>query len=170
MELVDLDGADGWIQLVNVCEEHRGTTIVINSAARNNVAVRLYGGTLEGSLGDLGRRWVALWMINRQRDSLELLSEFMEAAPRAEVHAVRNAHFGRDGTFDLFNTSKVRTEVEARGGKSVAFPELATRVADDLYSKRLTLSEAAKELPIGNRAELRRWQGEVRKVLSEIIV
>jgi hypothetical protein len=59
-------------------------------------------------------------------------------------------------TFDLFNTSKVRTEVEERGGRSVTFPELATRVADDVYSKRLTLSEAAKVLPIGNRAELRR--------------
>src|SRR5262249_24758477 len=131
-ELLDLDGAAGWIQLVNVCDEHRGTPIVINSAARNNVAVRLYGGTLEGSLEDLGRRWVALWMINRQRDSLELLSEFMRAAPRAEVHAVRNAYFGREGTFELFNTSKVRTEVEERGGKSVTFPELATRVADDI--------------------------------------
>jgi hypothetical protein len=168
-ELVDLDEADGWIQLVNLCDGHREGVVVVNTAARNNVAVRQYGRTLDSSLEELGSKLVALWLINRQRDSLELLKEFMEAVPKAEVHVVRNGYFGDERKFELYNASKVREAVEGRGGKSITLPDLADRVADDLYVKRLSLSVAAQSLPIGNRAELGRWRGEVRKVLAEVL-
>jgi hypothetical protein len=168
LEPLDLDEADGWIELVNVCEAHPGTPVLVNTAARNNVAVAKYARTLERSLDELGRRLIVLWIINRQRDSLELLKEFMEAVPRAEVHVVRNGCFGEARKFDLYNRSELRTLVEGRGGKSVTFPDLADRVADDLFTKRLSLTEAAKVLPLGSRAELARWRSDVRTMLSEI--
>jgi hypothetical protein len=168
-ELIDLDEADGWIHLVNTCDSHRETVVVVNTAARDNVAVRQYGQTLDSSLEELGTKLVALWVINRQRDSLELLKEFTDAVPKADVHVVRNGYFGDERKFELYNGSKIRESIEGRGGKSVTFPDLADRVADDIYTKRLSLSAAAKTLPIGNRAELARWRGEVRKVLSEVV-
>jgi len=39
--------------------------------------------------------------------------------------------------------------------KALNFPDLADRVADDLYKDRLTISAAEEKLPLGNRAELR---------------
>jgi hypothetical protein len=51
----------------------------------------------------------------------------------------------------------------------VTLLDLADRVADDIYSQRLTLGHAAKALPIGNRAELGRWRGEVRKMLARVL-
>ncbi len=168
-ELLDLDDADGWIHLVNTCEAHRDAVIVINTAARNNIAVRQYGQTLDSSLDELGSKLVALWVINRQRDSLELLKEFMDVVTRAEVHVVRNGYFGAEAKFELYHQSKVRELVTSRGGKSVTLPDLADRVADDIYSKRLSLGAAAKTLPIGNRAELGRWRGEVRRMLAEVV-
>ena len=93
----------------------------------------------------------------------------MSAIPHAEVHVVRNGYFGDGKKFELYNASKVRETVEGRGGKSITLPELADRVADDIYVKRLSLAAAAKSLPIGNRAELGRWRGEVRKVLAEVV-
>ena len=89
--------------------------------------------------------------------------------PKAEVHVVRNGYFGEEKKFELYNSSKLRAAVEGRGGKSVTFPDLADRVADDIYSRRLSLTDAAKTLPIGNRAELGRWRGELRKVLAELV-
>jgi hypothetical protein len=169
-ELVELDEADGWIDFVNMCDEHRDKVIVVNTAARNNMAVRQYGPTLDTSLDELGAKLVALWMINRQRDSLELLKDFMVAMPKADVHVVRNGYFGDERKFELYSESKVREAVEGRGGKSVTLPELADRVADDIYSQRLPLRVAAKTLPIGNRAELARWRIEVRKVLAAVVV
>jgi hypothetical protein len=168
-ELIDLDEADGWIHFVNVCERSRDKIVVVNTAARNNLAVKKYGQTLDSSLEELGSRLVALWVINRQRDSVGLLMQFMEAVPHAEVHVVRNGYFGEEKKFLLYNASKAREAVEARGGKSITLPDLADTVADDIYVKRLPLSVAAKALPIGNRAELGRWRVEVRKVLAEVL-
>ena len=168
-ELINLDEADGWIHLVNTCDRHPDAVVVINTAARNNLAVKQYGRTLDSSLEELGRPLVALWVINRQRDSLELLREFIDAIPNAAVHVVRNGYFGDEKKFELYNGSKIREEVEGRGGKSITLPDLADRVADDIYSRRISLGAAAKELPIGNRAELGRWRGEVRKVLAGVL-
>ncbi|MGH7436510.1 MAG: protein mobD [Polyangiaceae bacterium] len=168
-ELIDLDEADGWIRLVNACDTQRDGAVVVNTAARNNLAVTQYGRTLDTSLDELETRLVAFWMINRQRDSLELLSEFMNAMPNADVHVVRNGYFGDEGKFELYNASELRKSIEGRGGKSVTLPDLADRVADDIYSQRLALSDAAKTLPIGNRAELARWRGEVRKMLAQVV-
>jgi MinD-like ATPase involved in chromosome partitioning or flagellar assembly len=168
-ELINLDEGDGWIHLVNMCDAHRDSVVVVNTAARNNVGVTQYGRTLDSSLEELGRELVVLWVINRQRDSLELLKEFKDAVPKAAVHVVRNGYFGEERKFELYNGSKIREEVESRGGQSITFPDLADRVADDIYTKRLALSAAAKTLPIGNRAELGRWREKVREVLAEVV-
>jgi CobQ/CobB/MinD/ParA nucleotide binding domain len=168
-ELVDLDDADGWIQLVNLCDSKPDSIVVINTAARNNQGVSAYGNTLNNTLTELKRDLVTLWVINRQRDSLELLKEYMDAIPDTLVHVLRNGYFGDEKKFQLYNDSKTRSAVESRGGRSLNFPDLADRVSDDLYSKRLSIAKALKELPIGNRAELSRWKGEVKKTLEAVI-
>ena len=167
-ELVNLDEADGWIALVNLCERQPESVVVINTAARSNQFVSAYGGTLSGSLAELKRTLVTLWIINRQRDSLELLKEYLDALPDTALHVVRNAHFGPEAKFELYNASKLRESVEGRGGRSVTFPDLADRVADDLYSKRMSIAVASKDMPLGNRAELQRWRGEVKKMLAQV--
>jgi hypothetical protein len=168
-ELVNLDEADGWIQLINLCDSNQDSIVVINTAARNNTGVSAYGTTLNSTLAELQRDLVTLWVINRQRDSLELLKDYMDAIPDTLVHVLRNGYFGDEKKFELYNSSKTRSAVEARGGQSLNFPDLADRVSDDLYSKRLSIAKALKELPIGNRAELSRWQGEVKKTLAAVI-
>lgn len=168
-ELVDLDESDGWIHLVNVCDATPESVVVVNTAARNNLAVARFGPTLQGSLEELGRPLIALWVINRQRDSLELLKGFSEVIPGATMHVIRNGYFGAEAKFELYNGSNTRATIESKGGKSVTFPDLADRVADELYTKRLAISDAAKKLPLGNRAELSRWKLEANRVLSELV-
>ncbi|WLA31800.1 protein mobD [Xanthomonas citri] len=167
--LLNLDEANGWIELVNVLDANKDHVAVINTAARNNQGVSRYGDTLASTLGELGRNLVTLWVVNRQRDSLELLKEYMDAIPDSQVHVVRNGYFGEEEAFELYNGSKIRDAVEAKGGKSLTFPNLADRVSDDIYTKRLSLAKAAKELPIGNRAELRRWLTLTSGVFGEVV-
>lgn len=167
-ELVNLDDADGWIHLVNLCDSKPDSIVVINTAARNNKGVSAYGETLNSTLAELKRKLVTLWVINRQRDSLELLKEFMDAIPNADVHVIRNGHFGEEKKFELYNSSKIRKSLEDKGGMSLTFPDLADRVSDDIYSKRMSITAAIRELPLGNRAELLRWRGEVKMVLKEV--
>jgi len=168
-ELVNLDEADGWIQLVNLSANNPDSTLVINTAARNNKGESAFGETLNNTLGELNRKLVTLWVINRQRDSLELLKEHMDVFSKAEIHVVRNGHFGEESKFELYNNSKLRAAIEEHGGTSETFPDLADRVSDDIYTKRMSIAAASKELPIGNRAELMRWRNEVKKVLGKII-
>jgi len=167
-DAINLDDADGWIQLVNFCEQHGGKTVVVNTGARNNQGVGAYGATLSGTLDELNRQLVTLWVINRQRDSLELLGHYVNAIPNSRVHVLKNGYFGADSKFELYNASKTKALVEDRGGKSVLFPDMADRVSDDIYSKRLSLARALEELPIGNRAELRRWLVESEKVFQAV--
>lgn len=168
-ELIDLDDANGWIDLVNVCDKHPDAIVVVNTAARNNKGVTAYGETLNNTLAELKRKLVTLWVINRQRDSLELLKEYMEGLPESTIHVIRNGYFGEERKFELYNTAKIKKAVEDAGGKSLTFPDLADRVSDDLFSKRLSISAGLKELPLGNRAELTRWRNEVRKMLREVV-
>jgi hypothetical protein len=85
------------------------------------------------------------------------------------VHAVRNAHWGEERKFELYNGSKLKTQIEGRGGKSLTFPDLADRVADDLNRTRMSIAVGLKELPLGNRAELSRWRAEVGKLFAGVV-
>lgn len=169
-ELVNLEDADGWIKLINICgdEDNKESTIVINTRAANNQGVQKYGETLNSTLEELGRTLIALWVINRQRDSLELLKDFREALPNALVHVVRNGYFGEESKYQLYNGSKIRAAVEENGGKSLTFPDMADLLADDIYTKRLTIAKASADLPIGNRAELKRWKALANVMFDEV--
>lgn len=169
-ELVNLEEADGWIKLINICgdDSNKESTIVINTRAANNQGVQKYGETLNSTLEELGRTLIALWVINRQRDSLELLKDFREALPNALVHVVRNGYFGEESKYQLYNGSKIRAAVEEKGGKSLTFPDMADLLADDIYTKRLTIAKASADLPIGNRAELKRWKALANVMFDEV--
>ena len=164
---VDLDTSDGWIEAVNFADEFKDHVVVINSAARSNAGIEKYGATLRETLGELDRKLFTLWIINRQRDSIELLRSFMTAFPDAAVHILRNLYFGAPEKFELYNNSNSKKMVEKNGSTS-DFPDLADRVADKIYSGRMSIQVAMKDLPIGDRAELKRWCAEVKKVLDGI--
>lgn len=156
-KLADLDISDGWIELVNMAAEFPEHFLVINSAARSNSGIKKYGLTLRETLEELNRELVTFWIINRQRDSIELLRGFLNAFPDALIYVCRNLYFGDPEKFELYNGSKTRKHIEEKG-MTLDFPELGDRVADKLYSDRLPIQTALAELPIGDRAELRRWR------------
>lgn len=169
---LSLDEADGWIQLINTIDQARGIPVIVNTAARSGSGVARYGETLRSTLGELDRKLVTLWIINRQRDSLELLADYLEAMPvSAEhlAHVLRNLYFGASEKFQLYNGSDLKKLIEGSGGKTLDFPDLADRVADQLATERLTIQGAFDAMPLGHRAELIRWRNEAFKTLSQIM-
>jgi MinD-like ATPase involved in chromosome partitioning or flagellar assembly len=168
-ELVNLDEREGWIELVNLVESRPESTFVINTGARNQTGVANFGKTLSKALPQLKRKLVVFWLIDRKRESLELLSDFLEAIPDADVHVVRNMYLGTEKKFELYNSSKMRAAIEKNGGRSLNFPEVADRVTDAMNKSRLTIAKAASDLPLGDRMELERWRDECKTVLSEVI-
>jgi hypothetical protein len=167
-EGADLDDVEGWIQLVNTCDANPFKAIVVNTPAQNNMGVRANGAILRDSLNELGRPLITLWVINRQRDSVELLKEYMELMPAGVVHVIKNGYFGEEKKFELYDNSPVAAAVLKQNGKTLFLPDMADRVTDELYSKRLTLAEAATLLKIGDRTELQRWRTAVGELLASI--
>jgi len=164
----DLDDADGWIGFVNFCDTHRGAAVIVNTAARNQTGVARYGGTLARTLDELERQLVVLWVINRQRDSLELLHIFGQTFPDTVTHVVRNGYFGTPDKFALYQESQLRKSIETKG-RSLDFPDLADRVADELRSQRISIRKAAETMQIGQRAELFRWRELCDAMFSKVI-
>src|SRR5450432_4515278 len=168
-ELVNLDEREGWIELVNLVDSHPDNTIVINTGARNQTGISNFGKTLSKALPQLHRKLVVFWLIDRKRESLELLSDFLEAIPDAEMHVVRNMYLGTEKKFELYNGSKMRASIEKNGGHSLNFPEIADRVTDAMNKGRLTIAKAIGELSFGDRMELERWRDECKMMLSEVV-
>ena len=169
-ELVNLDKKEGWMELVDICDENGDCVVVVNTAARNNEGVAEYAETLTETLRELQRKIATLWVINTQKDSLELLVDYLRAVPDGVTHVLKNKYFGDDIKFARYNDSKVRKQIEAGGGKSLTFPDVADRVTEQLYSERMPIEVAAKQMGIGNRAELNRWLLRVSEVLSAVVV
>lgn len=167
---INLDSADGWIELINVCDTNKDTTIVVNTPARTRDAVNSYNEILKNSIDELGRTFVTIWVINRQRDSVELLKEYAQTMQHEKmlIHVLRNLYFGDSNKFELYNKSQTREFIESNGGKSLDFPDLADRVTDQMSQQRMTIKKAMKELSIGDRAELMRFVSAAKKVLEEI--
>jgi MinD-like ATPase involved in chromosome partitioning or flagellar assembly len=168
-ELVNLDEREGWIELLNLVESHPEDTIVVNTGARNQTGISNFGKTLRKALPQLKRRLVVFWLIDRKRESLELLSDFIETLPEAEINVVRNLYLGTERKFELYNASKMRTSIEQTGGRSLSFPELADRVTDAMNKGRLSVAKAIEELSFGDRMEVERWRDECKDMFAEVI-
>ena len=173
-EALDLDEASGWIDLINLCEAYPDRVAVINTAARNNKGVAAYGTTLQRALPELRRSLVTLWVINNQRDSVELLEDYVHALPDAMVHVICNTFFGPRAAFGLYDALPVAEEIARRGGRVLTLDRLASRVSDDLYSRRLSIARALRTgmpdtLPLGNRVELQRWREVVAEMFATFL-
>jgi MinD-like ATPase involved in chromosome partitioning or flagellar assembly len=160
-----LDDADGWADLLDTVQGHPDHTVVINAAARTKASTANYGEIMQGALLELQRKLIVFWIINRHRDSIELLHSFQQSFPDVTIHVCRNLYFGEQERFDLYNNSRARETVE-KTGRTLDFPAVANRVADWLYSRRMPIRAAHPEMPFGTRAELQRWRARCAEMFN----
>jgi hypothetical protein len=155
--LVNLDENEGWLDLLDIVDASKGAEVVVNTAAGNNEGVNRYGSMYDEKLHELNWPFISLFLINQQRDSCEMLNEYMNVVKHGTVHAVRNQFFGiAPSMFELYDTSALRKGLEARQGLSLYLPQLATRVTNLVQSNRLTLEKARETATLGSRAEIER--------------
>jgi MinD-like ATPase involved in chromosome partitioning or flagellar assembly len=163
-----LDDADGWADMLDTVQSYPDHAVVINAAARTKTSTTNYGDIMKGALRELQRELTVFWVINRYRDSIELLHSFQQAFPDVAIHVCRNLYFGEPDRFDLYNNSKAREAIE-KTGMTLDFPAVATRVVEWLYSKRMSIRAAHPEMPVGTRAELQRWRSRCGEMFGRVI-
>ena len=106
--------------------------MVVNAAARTKASTTAYGDIMQAALQEIRRELTVFWVINRHRDSIELLHAFQQAFPGVPVHVCRNLYFGPSERFEMYNSSKARETIE-KSGRTLDFPDVANRVTDWLY-------------------------------------
>ncbi len=157
--LVNLDENDGWLDLLDIIEAAKTPEIVLNTAARNNEGVTRHGAMFDEQMAQLNYPVISLFIINNQRDSVEMLADYEKVMNRGAVHVVRNQFYGTSpNMFDIYNESELRRRLEERGGRTFDLPRLATRVANQVQSNRLTLQRAWQGATLGSKAEIERWR------------
>jgi len=166
--LNSLDDADGWADLLDTVQSYPEHVVVVNAAARTKTSTTSYGDIMQGALREMQRGLTVFWVINRNRDSIELLHSLQEAFPDVTIHVCRNLYFGEADRFDLYNSSKAREAVE-KAGETLDFPAVAGRVVEWLYSKRMSIRAAHPEMPFGTRAELQRWRTRCGEMFDRVL-
>ena len=157
--LVNLDENEGWLDLLDIVDASKDDEVVVNTAARNNEGVNRYGSMFDEKLNEFGWPFISLFLINQQRDSCEMLTDYMNVVTNGRIHVVRNQFFGiAPSLFELYDNSPLRKSIEAKQGLSLYLPQLATRVTNLVQSSRLTLERAWQTATLGSRAEIERWR------------
>lgn len=171
---VNLDVKDGWMELIDLADEHPQHPLVINTGSRSNEGVDKFGPMLNNALGDLRRKLVVLWVLNRDTDSFSLLQGFADKMTKAELHVVKNMHWGAPEKFVRWEMSKTKENLQSRLGKTLVIPDVADRLTDRMKNKvdghdRMSFDIAAKGLPLSLRIEVDRVRQEVDESFSDVL-
>lgn len=162
-KLCNLDTEEGYIRLGGIIEANQDACIVVNTAARATDALVKHGGIIADTVAELGRELVMLWPMNRQRDSIGLLKNFLDNQEGfSATYAVLNTYFGAEEKFARYSTGTQKDRVT----NTIIFPELNDLVADKLIDNRLALSNADEQLSIAERSALRRYRDTVKKAIE----
>jgi len=159
----------GWVMLADAIDETNAKHIVINSMAASNLGIQAQGSLFEGSLKVLGINFNVFWILNRNKDSVTLLRDFLNYIKTAIVYPVQNLYFGKEEEFLFYRSSRdVQEMVAERGGRQLTFPNLNDLIADKLYTDEVNFEDLPLRLKIGMRTSLERWLNTVRQTLDEI--
>ena len=164
-EICTLDTESGYVRLGDLMESNTDSPIVVNTPARAIPGILEHGGILCDVAKQTERRMVMVWPLNRQRDGLELLKQFVDAGqPYAATYALLNTYFGTVDKFARYQASKLKDRVTG----TVIFPELNDLVADRLIDQRLPLWADDGKFTLAQRSVLTRYRAAARDALRMV--
>jgi len=154
----------GWIKMAGVIEGSADTFFVINSAARSLAGIRKNGRDFSAVLesGKLPYNLVTFWPMNRQRDSVALMEDYMEYVTFGAVYPIRNTYFGEAEEFALYARFFDESGVNMpRIADTLDFPALADIIADEFYTGAMTIPETADNLGAFASQSFLSWLNQV---------
>jgi hypothetical protein len=161
----------GWILMSELIETSSDTLFVINSAARSNMGIRKNGRNFAAILesGKVPYHFVTFWPMNRQKDSVSLLEEYLEYVSVGPVYPVRNNYFGEPEDFTLYaRYLKESNLLQCRITKTLDFPALADIIADDFYTGGRTIPETVDNLGAFAGQSFLSWRNQVYSMFGEM--
>jgi hypothetical protein len=161
----------GWMRMVDAIAKTPARHVVINSMAASNLGIQRHGSILDNNVlnGRLDVKFSVLWVINRNKDSVILLKDFLSWMKSAAVYPVLNLYFGKEEEFLFFRAAgDIQQMILERGGRSLVFPGLNDLIADRLYTDEINLEDLPLQLGLGMRTGLERWLSEVNGTFDQV--
>ena len=164
--ICNLDAEDGYMALGDIIEKNEDAYVVVNSAARATKGIIKHGGIIADVVAEQGRELVMLWPINRQRDSVELLKEFMDGSVGyTATYVLKNTYFGAPEKFSRYDASTQKKRVTG----TLEYPELNDLLTDKIMDERRAFSNADSGLTISERSVLNRFRTAVQKAFEVVL-
>jgi hypothetical protein len=160
----------GWMQLVDDIAKTPARHVVINSMAASNLGIQRHGSLLDSNIlnGRLDVKFNVFWALNRNKDSVVLLRDFLQWMKSATIYPVLNLYFGKDEEFLFYRAADdIQQMILERGGRSLTFPSLNDLIADKLYTDEINLEELPTYLGLGMRTGLERWLSAIQETLDQ---
>jgi hypothetical protein len=161
----------GWMRMVDDIAKTPARHVVINSMAASNLGIQRHGALLDNNVlnGRLDVKFSVLWVINRNKDSIVLLQDFLDWMKSATVYPVLNLYFGREEEFLFYRAAAdIQQRIFERGGQPLVFPGLNDLIADRLYTNEINLEELPSHLGLGMRTGLERWLSQVSETFDAV--
>lgn len=162
----NLDNKNGFLSLIDTIDTTDCKYIIVNCPARS-LAWNDFGHMIFDNLSGLNCTMKTLWVLGRQRDSLEALQHYYDSMPETTIFPVINTYFGPKESFELWETSSKLKPAILKKGSEIVFPSCADRVTDVMRNKRLKWNDVSK-MQLSHRIEVERFRKEVFKVLAPI--
>jgi hypothetical protein len=156
----------GWMEMIDRIDETSARHIIVNSMAASNLGIRQQGGMLDRNIlnGRLNVKFSALWVMNRNKDSVLLLKDFLQWMKSAVVYPILNLYFGKEEEFLFYRSAgDIQEMIIERSGRTLVFPNLNDLIADRLYTDEINLEELPSHLKLGMRTGLERWLSIVKE-------
>lgn len=158
---------EDFIELATVIQGTEAEIIVINNAAVHEW--EKYSRYITNNIGEFGAAELNIfWVANAEKDVLERCIDFHEKCPAAKINFCMNEHFGGRRGFSLWKGSKIREKILAAGGSELTFPDIATRVAEEVRNRRLPWDRIS-ELDFGDRIEAIEIRAQFHEILAPYI-
>jgi ATPases involved in chromosome partitioning len=150
----------GWQSVADLIERTKNTLFVINSAALSNVGMEAHGRDFSTFLDEISDRcdFVTFWVLNRQKDSVLLLEDYLKVMGTGKLFVVRNNYWGPPEEFGLYKNMRDESEhIRIRVDGELDFPSLSDLVADEFYTGGRTVPETMNHLTMFGRISFKSW-------------
>jgi hypothetical protein len=166
---------DNWANLIDLIDQSNTPHIVINSMAGANLGIEARGQFLNEALdeGIIEVEFRCLWIMNKDKDSVDLLRQYMDHIKYATVYPVKNLWFGKETDFSYYHDSNegryIHDMVQKRGGRDFCFPVLNSKLTHRLYTQQMPFSEIRESITGGMRLSLSHWITQVNSIFGNVV-
>jgi hypothetical protein len=166
---------DNWANLIDIIDQSTAPHIVVNSMAGANLGVETRGQFLNEAIdeGIIDVNFRCLWIMNKDKDSVDLLRQYMERIRYAIVYPIKNLWFGKEVDFTYYHDSNegrnIHDMVQKRGGRDFCLPVLNSKLTHRLYTEQLSFADIREDITGGMRLSLSHWISQVSAIFENVM-